>query len=113
MLGEVICHFDLASSFVCVGEQGMAQAQLNSCVSLQSPPRQYFISLTEDLTLKVRRKSGQMVVLFYHGSKKSFSLPLDLFNEVVKAQEVVTLASQLIRGDIGIEQDGKLNSTHD
>ncbi len=90
----------------------MAQAQLNSCVSLQAPPRQFFISITEDLTLKVRRKSGQMVVLFYHRSKKSFSLPLELFEEVVKSAEVVKLASQLIRGDIGYEENGYVNPSH-
>ncbi len=108
-----MCQVPLLSSFVSLSSLAMAQAQLNSGVCSQAPPRQFFISLAEDLTLKVRRKSGQMVVLFYHGSKKSFSLPLDLFNEVVKANEVVTLASQLIRGDIGYEQHGYINSSPD
>ncbi len=92
----------------------MAQAQLNFMQSMpQAPPKQYYIYISPELKIKVRNKAGQMVVLFYHANKKSFSLPLDLFFEVVKSQDVVSFAAELIRGDLLLSENGYLDSSSD
>ena len=92
----------------------MAQAQLNFNNSLPvAAPKQYYIYISPELKIKVRNKAGQMVVLFYHANKKSFSLPLDLFFEVVKSQDVVSFASQLIRGDFFMTENGYVDASSD
>ena len=87
----------------------MAQAQLNPqlCNSkcqrvdtLPSAPKQFFISISPELTLKVRQKSGELVILFYYRNMKSFSLPVPLFLEVISSSDIISLATQLIQGDI-------------
>ena len=89
----------------------MAQAQLNpqllssstfravSQELLPASPRQFFIAISPELTLKVRKKSGELVLLFYYRNKKSFSLPISLFHEILNSAEIISIASQLIQGD--------------
>ncbi len=88
----------------------MAQAQLNPLMH-PSPAKHFFIVLSPELTLKVRQKSGEFVILFYYRNKKSFSLPLTLFTQVANSVEVISLAVQLIRGNLFQPQHGSLSSS--
>ena len=56
--------------------------------------------------MKTRKKSGELVVLFYYKNKKSFSLPASLFSKVLEFQEAILLTFSLFGDCITEENHG-------
>ena len=89
----------------------MAQAQLNPSFFNQTSQKHILVSISPDLTLKIRKKAGELVILFYYRNKKSFSLPACLFSQVLESQETILVALQLIQGNLFQDNYGSNNSS--
>ena len=85
----------------------MAQAQLDA----RTRQNAFFFDLDGQLMVKIwkRRWEGTFVTLKKPGTSQSLTLPLQVFRSLLEAQDMVLLASDFIRGLVGVSPEEFIN----
>lgn len=78
----------------------MAQAQLDARIK----PNTFFVDILGELTVKVWKKGreGCYVTLKKPGTTQSLTLPLQVCRNLLESADVIVLASDFIRGLVGV-----------
>ena len=81
----------------------MAQAQLETCQRQNA----FFFDLDGQLTVKIwkRQRQGVFVTLKKSGTTQSLTVPLHVFCSLLEAQDMFLLASDFIRGLVGVSPE--------
>ena len=85
----------------------MAQAQLDA----RTRQNAFFFDLDGQLMVKIwkRRREGTFVTLKKSGTSQSLTLPLQVFRSLLEAQDMLLLASDFIRGLVGVSPEEFIN----
>ena len=85
----------------------MAQAQLDA----RTRQNAFFFDLDGQLMVKIwkRRREGTFVTLKKPGTSQSLTLPLQVFCSLLEAQDMLLLASDFIRGLVGVSPEEFIN----
>ena len=81
----------------------MAQAQIDA----RTQQNTFFFDLDGQLMVKIwkKRREGTFVTLKKPGTTQSLSVPLQVFRSLLEAQDMLLLASNFIRGLVGISPE--------
>ena len=81
----------------------MAQAQIDA----RTQQNTFFFDLDGQLMVKIwkKRREGTFVTLKKPGTTQSLSVPLQVFCSLLEAQDMLLLASDFIRGLVGISPE--------
>ena len=81
----------------------MAQAQIDA----RTQQNTFFFDLDGQLMVKIwkKRREGTFVTLKKPGTTQSLSVPLQVFRSLLEAQDMLLLASDFIRGLVGISPE--------
>ena len=85
----------------------MAQAQLDA----RTRQNAFFFDLDGQLMVKIwkRQLEGTFVTLKKPGTSQSLTLPLQVFCSLLEAQDMLLLASDFIRGLVGVSPEEFIN----
>ena len=85
----------------------MAQAQLDA----RTRQNAFFFDLDGQLMVKIwkRWREGTFVTLKKPGTSQSLTLPLQVFHSLLEAQDMLLLASDFIRGLVGVSPEEFIN----
>lgn len=86
----------------------MTQAQLDARASLSN---MYFLDLDPNLRIKIWKKGRDSVHVTFikPGTSQCFTIPMDVFKNLLEAQDMLLLASDFIQGFVGFSPENLMH----